>query len=178
GVQQLRGVEIEPLLSGQMQVRFDLEVHAFEEDGELRVYWMYNRYLFDGWRIRQMASHYERLLATMAANPEARLHQLDILSVQEQRLLLEEFNPAMGVVSDQTFAGLFEQQEKRTPNAVAVEFGDRRLTYAELNAAANRLAHYLIGLGVGPGTLVAIALERSPEMVVALLGIVKAGGAY
>src|SRR5262249_44222009 len=102
----------------------------------------------------------------------------DIRSGQEQHMLLEEFKPAPSVVPAQTFVELFEQQEKLAPNAFAVEFGEWRLTYAELNAGANQLAHYLIGLGVGPGTLVAIALERSLEMVVTMLGIVKAGAAY
>src|SRR5262249_25900817 len=146
--------------------------------GELLILWMYNRDLFDGWRIGQMAAHYEQLLTTVVANPEIRLQQLDILDVKEQRLLLEEFNPAPSVVPAQTFAELFEQQEKLAPNAIAVEFGDLRLTYNDLNEGANQLAHHLISLGVGPGTMVAIALERSLEMVVAMLGIVKAGGAY
>src|SRR5262249_37223354 len=133
GMRQLKGLEIEPLMSEQMHVRFDIEVQIFEEEGELWIHWMYKRDLFDRWRIGQMAAHYERLLVAVAANPEMRLEQLDILSGQEQRLLLEEFNPAPSVVQDQNFVELFEQQEKLSPNAVAVEFGDRRLTYSELN---------------------------------------------
>src|SRR5262249_20393166 len=90
GTHQLKGLEIEPVMKEHLQVRFDIEVHVFEQDGELRIYWMYKRDLFDGWRIGQMATHYERLLAAVAANPEAPLQQLDILSGQEQHMLLEE----------------------------------------------------------------------------------------
>ena len=77
-----------------------------------------------------------------------------------------------------TLPELFEAQAARTPEAVALVYDDQQLTYGELNARANRLAHHLIGLGVGPEVLVGLCLERSAEMVVALLGILKAGGAY
>src|SRR5262249_21835927 len=78
GAHQLKGLEIEPVTKEQLQVRFDIEVHVFEQDGELRIYWMYKRDLFDSWRIGQMATHYERLLAAVAAHPEAPFHQLGI----------------------------------------------------------------------------------------------------
>src|SRR5262249_451844 len=96
----------------------------------------------------------------------------------ERRTLLESFNATSRAVPDATLPELFEAQVERTPDAVAVVFGEATLTYAELNARANQVAHYLIGLGVGPESLVGIALERSLEMVVALVGVIKAGAAY
>ena len=93
-------------------------------------------------------------------------------------MLLEDFNATARPLPDATLPELFEAQVERDPQATAVVFGEESLTYQELNARANRLAHHLIGLGVGPESLVGICLERSLEMVVALLGILKAGAAY
>ncbi|MGH4000423.1 MAG: AMP-binding protein, partial [Pseudonocardiaceae bacterium] len=162
----------------EVRVRFDLELHAVEQEGELRVYWVYNRDLFEGWRVEQMARHYERLLAAVVAVPDERLYRLDMLSAEERQSVLEGFNATAGPVPESTLAELFEEQVERVPEALALVFGQQRLSYGELNERANRLAHHLIGRGVGPETLVGIALERSVEMVVALLGILKAGGAY
>src|SRR5262249_20562552 len=178
GTEQLKGLEIEPLVKEQLQVRFDLEVYAVEAEGEMWIWWIYNLDLFDDWRIRQMASHYERLLAAVVAAPQEPLHRLEMLSAQERQILLEANNPRSSGVAETSVAELFELQGQQSPDALAVIFGQQRLGYSELNERANQLARHLIGLGVGPETLVGVALDRSVEMVVALLGIVKAGGAY
>ncbi len=101
-----------------------------------------------------------------------------ILRAGERQMLLEGFSATAHPVPEATLPGLFEAQAARTPEAVALIFEDQELSYGELNARANRLAHHLIGLGVGPESLVGVCLERSFDMVVALLGILKAGGAY
>ena len=106
------------------------------------------------------------------------LHRLEILNPRERELLLDSFNATAHPLPEATLPELFEVQVARAPQAIALVFGEESLTYGELNARANRLAHYLIGLGVGPESLVGIALERSTQMVVALLGVLKAGGAY
>jgi non-ribosomal peptide synthetase component F len=93
-------------------------------------------------------------------------------------MLLEEFNDTARPLPEATLPQLFEAQVAHAPGAIALVFGEESLTYQELNARANALAHHLIGLGVGPESLVGIALERSMEMVVALFGVLKAGGAY
>src|SRR5262249_33521129 len=178
GAQQLKGLTIEPVMGEQLQVRYDLEVHVFEENEGLGIYWLYNRDLFDRWRIEQMASHYERLLAAMVAAPEERLYRLKMFGAEEQRKVLDRFNETTRPMPEQTLAALFERHAENSPDAPAVVFGEQRLCYRELNERANRLAHCLIGLGVGPETLVGIALERSVDMIAALLGIIKAGGAY
>ena len=134
--------------------------------------------LFDEGSVQAMAERFVRLLAAAAATPDAPLHRLEILDAQERHMLLEEFNDTARPLPEATLPQLFEAQVEHDPGAIAVVFGEESLTYQELNARANALAHHLIGLGVGPESLVGIALERSMEMVVALLGVLKAGGAY
>ena len=159
-------------------MRFDLEVHAWEHGGEIELYWLYNRDLFDRWRIEQMSRQYVRLLEAVAANPEQRIGEIDLLDDAERRQILEEWNDTAQEVADATLPELFEAQVEKTPDAVAVVFEDQRLSYRELNQRANQLAHMLISRGVGPEEVVGICLERSLEMVVGLLGVLKAGAAY
>ena len=128
-----------------------------------------------------LASHQVRflgMLAQLAKSPEVSLHRLEILEPRERELLLDSFNATVRPLPEATLPELFEAQVARDPQAIAVVFGKESLTYGELNARANRLSHYLIGLGVGPESLVGIVLERSFEMIVALLATMKAGGAY
>nr|WP_318246557.1 AMP-binding protein [Rhizobium sp. T1473] len=106
------------------------------------------------------------------------MRDLDILPAAERTYLLEELNRTADYPSEVCIHELFEQQVRRTPEAVAVVHEDEALSYGELNARANRLAHHLIALGVKPDQPVAICVERSPAMVVGLLAILKAGGAY
>jgi glyine---[glycyl-carrier protein] ligase len=131
---------------------------------------------------QELAAHQRRFVALLGqlavAIPDEPLHRLDMLSAEERQTLLEGFNATASAVPERTLTGLFEEQVERTPEAVALLYSEQRLSYAELNERANRVAHHLIGLGVGPETLVGVALERSMEMVMALLGILKAGGAY
>src|SRR5208282_4079144 len=173
-----QGLEISSVTSKEQWARFDLELHAIERDGGLELSWVYKRDLFDRWRIEQMAHHYLQLLEAALAAPDAPLQRLEILSAEERRVLLESFNATACPLPEATLPTLFEEQVARAPRAIAVVFGEESLTYGELNVRANRLAHHLIGLGVGPESLVGIALERSIDMVVALLGVLKAGGAY
>ena len=178
GPQLLKGFEITQVIGDELRVRFDLELHAFEREGQLELLWLYNRDLFERWRIEQMARHYLSLLEAAVAAPEAPLHQLEMLSAQERHILVEGFNTTAKAVTERTLPALFEAQAARAPESVAVIFGQESLSYGELNARANRLAHHLIDLGVGPESLLGIALERSTEMIVALLGTLKAGAAY
>ena len=171
-------MRLHQLIGDELRVRFDLELHAFEREGQLELFWLYNRDLFERWRIEQMARHYLSLLEAAVAAPEVPLHRLEMLGAQERHILVEGFNATAHAVAETTLPALFEAQVARAPEAVAVIFGQESLSYGELNARANRLAHHLIGLGVGPESLVGIALERSTEMIVALLGTLKAGAAY
>ncbi len=175
---QYPGLEMAEVTNHELRVRHDLEVHARESSGELELYWTYNRDLFDRWRIEQMARHFVRLLNAALDTPEIPIHQLDMIGGEERSLVLESFNETARALPEFTVAAMFEAQVEKTPEATAVEFGDQRLSYAALNTRANQLAHELMSCGVAPETLVGVALERSLEMMVALLAVVKAGGAY
>jgi amino acid adenylation domain-containing protein/non-ribosomal peptide synthase protein (TIGR01720 family) len=147
--------------------------------GELLLRLMYDKDRFDASGSRRILSHVRMALEAFAANPDRRVGDVEILTDTERRQLLVGWND-----TDKNFDltvcahELFEAQAKQTPDAVALVFDDRQLTYGELNARANQLAHYLRGRGVGPEVLVGTCMERSLEMVVGLLGILKAGGAY
>src|SRR5271166_5649048 len=117
--------------------------------------------------MRRMLGHYERVLTGVVANPECPLSALPLLSEAERHQMLVEWNDTTtDYPGDLWIHQLFEEQAARTPEAVAVVFEDRRLTYGELNARANQVAHHLIALGVGPEVPVGICVERSLEMIV------------
>ena len=160
-------------------VKFDLSLFMFEEDQGLKGRLVYNADLFDDATIERMLGHLQTLLRGVAADPDQRLSELPLLSEAERHRLLSEWNEtATEYPRDRCVHELFEERAQRTPEAVAVVFEEQRLTYRELNRRANQLAHHLRALGVGPGVLVGICVERSLEMVVGLLGILKAGGTY
>src|SRR5205085_9271632 len=127
---------------------------------------------------RGLAGRLSRLLRQAVGDPGRRISELDLLTAAERRRLLRDWNGTVRPVPAATVAELFEQQAARAPDAPAVIGGDGGLSYGELNARANRLARHLITLGAGPEHLVAVAMPRSPEMVVALLAVLKSGAAY
>ena len=135
--------------------------------------------LFDRSTIERWSGHFLRLLEGIVAEPETRISRLPLLSEAERRQILVEWN-ATGAPypQDKCVHELFEAQAAKTPDAVAVVFGEEEVSYGELNTRANRLAHRLRKLGIGPEVLVGLFVERSVEMVVGLLAILKAGGAY
>ena len=134
--------------------------------------------LLDTNAVERLARRLERLFETFAQRPDLVIGQLDLLGPDERRQILEDWNATATPVPLATLPELFEQQVATTPDAIALVLEDTALTYAELNVRANRLAHELIARGVGPEQIVAIALPRSFDMVVALLGVLKAGAAY
>ncbi|MBJ7295030.1 MAG: amino acid adenylation domain-containing protein [Dolichospermum sp.] len=159
--------------------KFDLSLFLQKTEQGLTGAFEYSTNLFDAATITRMVQHWQTLLAGIVANPEQKLSNLPILSAIEQHKLLVEWNKTQqDYPHDLCIHQLFEAQVEQTPDAVAVIFKDEQLTYRELNAKANQLAHYLQTLGVKPETLVGICVERSLEMIVGLLGILKAGGAY
>ncbi|MFH9044693.1 amino acid adenylation domain-containing protein [Streptomyces mutabilis] len=172
------------LLTGTLAAKFDLEVslsEAFDADGRpagLRGEIVAAADLFDGATVERLAARLGQLLETVGAAPETRLSALDVLDAEERRRVLVEWNDSAVEVPQATVAELFEAQAARTPGAVAVACDGAELTYADLDARANRLARHLIGLGVGPESRVAVCVERGADAVPALLGVLKAGGAY
>ncbi|SDZ37825.1 AMP-binding enzyme, partial [Thermoactinomyces sp. DSM 45892] len=140
---------------------------------------MYDRSTFDQSTIQQIEGHLLQILNQMTEDEERTLSEIVYVPEEEQKQLLEEWNDTPVEYSyESTIHERFEEQVLRTPEAVAVVYEDRQLTYRELNEQANQLAHYLQKCGVGPESLVGLCVERSPEMMIGLLGILKAGGAY
>ncbi|HEY6351867.1 MAG TPA: amino acid adenylation domain-containing protein, partial [Candidatus Angelobacter sp.] len=168
-------VEVQRIRNESGRTRFDLELHAREQGNNLEFLWVYNRDLFDAWRIEQMARHYVRLVEVALAAPQLPVHELPMLSDSETHQLLVEWNQTLSADHGCCVHQLVEQQAGRTPEAIAVRFGENRFTYSELNRHANWLAHHLRALGVGPEDRVAISMTRSVKMIVALLGVLKAG---
>jgi amino acid adenylation domain-containing protein len=159
--------------------RFDLEVHFQEIEEGLVGRFIYNTTLFDAPTIARMTQHLRVLLDGIVTDPDVRLSRLPLLTTEERHQILVEWNRTETTYPrDACIHTLFEAQAIARPDAVAVTFGERRLTYRQLNERANRLAHHLRDLGVGPDAVVAICVERSIEMIVGFLGILKAGGAY
>ncbi|MEG4941339.1 amino acid adenylation domain-containing protein [Microcoleus sp. F4-D5] len=138
----------------------------------------YDRARFESGAIGRISGHLQTLIASMVTEPEKCLAQLPLLTEQEQQQLAEWNNRTIDYPQDKCIHQLIEAQVQETPDGVAVVFEDRQLTYQELNQRANQLAHYLQAMGVGPDVLVGICVERSLEMVVGILGVLKAGGAY
>jgi non-ribosomal peptide synthetase component F len=159
--------------------KFDLTLSMENTADGLVGEWEYNADLFDEVTIARMAGHFQTLLEAIAANPIQPISELPLLTQRERQQLLAEWNNTFAEFpQDKCIHQLFEEQVELTPDAVAVVFEGEQLTYRELNARANQLAHYLQTLGLEPEVLVGICVERSLEMIVGLLGILKAGGAY
>lgn len=147
--------------------------------GEMTLRFLYDANRFESGALERMAGHFEKLLSGIINNADKNLDEIPLLADNEVQQLLVDFNDtARNFENGVCLHQLFEAQVARNAQATAVSFGEERLTYVELDARANQLAHRLRELGVGPETLVGVALHRSAEMVVGLLGILKAGGAY
>ena len=161
------------------RAQFDLTFDVTEVDGQFDVSLVYNTDLFDASTIQLTGEHFKVLLAGVVHSASRPISTLPLLTAPELRRLLVEWNDTgqeSGV--EVCIHRLFEQQVERTPEAIALVFEERRMPYEELNQRANKLAHHLVASGVGPELFVGLLLERSPEMIVALLAILKAGGAY
>ena len=175
----LEGLRIESVLAEARIAKFDLTFMLTDEGDEIILEMEYSTDLFDEERIVRMAGHYFKLLEAAAANPGQTVAELQMLPEPERQQLLVDWNQTQTTGSQPHHVHqLIEEQAARTPDAVAVAFEDRTLTYGELNAKSNQFARHLRKLGVGPDSLVGVCVERSEEMVVGLLGILKAGGAY
>ncbi|WP_237747838.1 non-ribosomal peptide synthetase [Planktothrix mougeotii] len=172
------GIKVEDLASGLDSVRVDLELYLWDVPEGLGGFCSYNRDLFDAETIARMMTHFKALLAAIVANPQQPVALLPLLTPPEHQLL-EEWNETKADYSyNKCIHQLVEEQAERTPDAIAVVFENQQLTYAQLNNRANQLAHYLRSLGVETEVIVGLCVERSLEMIVALIGILKAGGAY
>ncbi|HEY9284090.1 MAG TPA: amino acid adenylation domain-containing protein, partial [Pyrinomonadaceae bacterium] len=177
---QLEGLELGASHAEGQIAKFDLTLNVVDRGEGLTVSLEYNTDLFDASTAARMLGHLERLLQAAAGDPSRLVAQLPLLPEAERRLLLEEFNATGAEFAEaaRPIHELFERQAALTPDAVAVVSEAGRLSYAELNRRANKLARHLRRLGVGPETLVGVLLERAAGAIVGLLGILKAGAGY
>jgi amino acid adenylation domain-containing protein len=174
------GLRLRPFALDARTAKFDLTLHLEERrDGSLSGALEYAADLFDRGTAARIAGHFCALLGAAAADPSASLSALPVLGAHEHRLVTEAWNAtARDYPRESTIHALFEAQARATPDAVALVAGGERITYAELNARANRLARFLRRCDVGPEARVGLCLERGAELIVSILAVLKAGGAY
>jgi amino acid adenylation domain-containing protein len=158
--------------------RFDLMVEVTERPTHLDCRFPFSTDLFDDDTISRLATHLKIVLEGIAGNPNQKISLLPLLAPSELRQIVDEWNRTETVSEGRCVHELFEEQVERTPTAVAVESEETKLTYRKLNERANQLAHYLRSAGAGADVLVGVCIERSAELIIALLGILKAGAAY
>ncbi|WP_411122645.1 amino acid adenylation domain-containing protein [Streptomyces sp. x-19] len=175
---RIDGLAVEQLEVDNGTSKFDLSLALTERPDGLTATIHYATDLFDRATVERLAEHYVRLLTSAASDPTRPLSQLELLSPAERHQVLDAPTTTADFPRDRLLHELVEDQVRRRPHAIAVTCGTRQLTYAELNARANRLARYLRARGVGPGHTVAVVLDATREAVVAVLAVLKAGGAY
>jgi amino acid adenylation domain-containing protein len=178
-VTNLEGLDVSLVPVDPGTAQFDLYLEVSDTVQGLACVLNYNNALFDAATAKRMLGHYQRLLESIVSDPEEMIGKLGMLTEVERRKLVVEWNKTqVEFPSDECIHELFEEQVARSPEATAVVFEDVSLSYAELNSRANQLAHYLRGLGTRPGDRVVTLLERSIDLVVAELAILKCGAAY
>ncbi len=176
---EMLGLWLQPFEFDPGIARFDLAVDIARRDDGLSCLFEFNTDLFDAATVARLARHFRNVLESVVTDPGRRLSRLPLLRASERQRLLVDWNATEAMFPETArLHHLVDAQAARTPEAVAVVFGDQRLTYRELDRRANQLARRLRSLGVGRDTPVAICAERSVEMVVGVLGILKAAGAY
>ncbi len=176
---QLGGLSVEPLCLSQRSAQFDLTLTVQEAPRGLAATFDYNTDLFAAATIDRMARHFQTLLGAVVNDPALRVSDCPLLTEAEHQQVLFAWNATVcDYPRESCIHQLFEQQAERTPDTLAVVFGDQGLSYGELNGRANRVAHYLNSVGVGIENRVGIFVERSLDVLIGLLGILKAGAAY
>ncbi|TCP59054.1 amino acid adenylation domain-containing protein [Tumebacillus sp. BK434] len=158
--------------------KFDITLSFFATENGLWGHWEYNTDLFDAETVERMILHFQTLLSGIVDKPDRVLHEYPLLPHEEQQKILRDWNDTAAPSREVCIHHLFEEQVERTPDAIALVFEDQELTYRELNNRANHAAQSLQACGVGPDDVVGVYLERSPELLTALLATHKAGGGY
>ncbi|GER90174.1 hypothetical protein KDW_43360 [Dictyobacter vulcani] len=175
---ELSDISLSPMLMENGTAKFDLTLSLEDTAQGLNGWFEYNTDLFDRATIERMYQHWILLLEHIALNVEEQIANVPLLPAAERHELLVQWNATQADYPQLCAHELFEQQVERTPDLPAVVFGPEQLSYRQLNQRANRLARRLCAQGVGPDSLVGLCVERSPEMIIGLLGILKAGAAY
>ncbi len=175
----LADLPIKPYTFDLNTTKFDLSLAAVEQDDCIKLDLQYSTDLFSRLTIEQMAKHFVNIVREVVDKPEIRLAEIDMLTPTEKQQLVVDFNDTfVEYPTDKTIHQLFEEQVKRNPDRAALSFEDQKLTYGELNAKANQLARVLRFKGVAVEEIVGVMLNRSMEMIISILAIIKAGGVY
>ena len=169
---QLSGADVKE------QTNYPLSITVMAGE-EINIRFEYNTALLSSADVRRMTGHFETTLFHIITQKAPKLENIDILTAEEKQWLIEDLNAHQFTYpADQTIVSLFAEQMLKSPSAIAVVFENEQLTYAQLDELSNKLAHKLIGFSIKRGTLIPLFIERSPEMIVGILGILKAGAAY
>jgi tyrocidine synthetase-3 len=172
-------LDIFPYAYNNKTAKFDLALEAFDQGGTIDYNFEYNTDLFREETVRRLAGHFNNALDDIASYPTKKLSEINILSEEERRQLVYDFNDTYAdYPRDKTIHQIFEERVKQNPDATALIFGDRSMSYGELNDKANRLARTLRKNGAGPDKAVGIMSGRSFELIIGIMAILKAGGAY
>jgi amino acid adenylation domain-containing protein/non-ribosomal peptide synthase protein (TIGR01720 family) len=174
----LPGLKLQPVAIDSRTSKMEMTFYFTQTPAGLEGFLEYNSDLFARATMERLLDHYRRLLAAVVADPEVRLSRLPLLSGDERRQVLVDWNATAAEFPAITLHGWIEARVRQTPEAIAVELDDSRLSYRELDRQANQLARHLRRWGVGADVLVGLAMERSLDMVVGVLAVLKAGGAY
>jgi amino acid adenylation domain-containing protein len=174
---RISGLDIEEVEFETGISKFDLSLELYEHEG-LHCRFEYNTDLFKKATIRRMMSHFERLVGEAVNAPDQRLAEVPLMSAADQKLISQWNQTGTAYPRELSLPAAFEKKASETPDSLALLFERRKVTYRELNEEANRLANLLVRRGVKPGAKVGVCIERSPGMMSALLGVLKAGAAY
>ncbi|NOQ28124.1 MAG: amino acid adenylation domain-containing protein, partial [Bacteroidales bacterium] len=175
----LSGINNENLIHTKGVSKFDLTLTAIDYEEQLLISFNYCTQLFKAETIDRFIEYFKQIVSQIARKPEIKISAIDILTEEEKHQLLYAFNDTkVDYPKDKTIHQLFEEQVIRTPKGIALVYNNTELTYRELNQRSNQLSHYLISKGLKPGNIVSIMLDRSIEMIVGILSVLKAGGAY
>lgn len=175
----MHDLELKEVGGGNLKMHNDLEVHVWPGNTQFSIYWMYRRDLFGHERISQMAHHYVQLVQWLVSHPQMDFRFAGLMSTAEREMILLEWNRTRDDFScHKCLHELFDEQAEKMPGAIAGVCGEQEISYADLKARADRLAIHLQGLGVAPEARVGLFSRRNINMVVGLLGVLKAGAAY
>lgn len=175
----LPGIDVNRLTLKRETAQFDITLSIYPFKGDYQAHIGYNTDIFDASTIKRFLTYYNHILNIVSNNPDIRLSDISLLDEDEKRVILDDWNDTdADFPDDKCLHQLFESQVEKTPGAIAVKLGDEELTYEQLNRHANRLAHYLIEMGVKPDSTVGVCVPRSIDMIIAVLGVLKSGGAY
>ncbi|APF18147.1 amino acid adenylation domain protein [Caldithrix abyssi DSM 13497] len=176
---QLPGLEIELIELENKTTKFDLILNVTDGDLPLKCKLEYNTDLFNDQTMDRLIAHYLKILEEIVADPQIRVGQINLLTPEEYKLLVEDWSqPEAWYDEQKSIVGLFEEQAAKTADSIALRVKSEALTYAQLNAQANQFARYLLKKGLTKGQIMGVNADRSPEMIVAMLGVLKAGGVY